>query len=153
MKAAGASNLRFVWCPNVRAPVWQSDPLINFYPGDDVVDILGLDGYAGYRPATPLTFNLVFDAAVDEICAIHASKPLWLCEWGMDAWDYSSAEKERFFDDARVSLGTGRYSRVKASLYFHSNQEGHRWKMDDPVACMDNYQRLVNDPIYQGTAL
>jgi hypothetical protein len=98
-------------------------------------------------------FNLFFDAAGEERCATHASKPLWLCEWGMDAWDYSSAEKERFFDDARVSLGTGRYSRVKASLYFHSNQEGHRWKMDDPVACMDNYQRLVNDPIYQGTAL
>ena len=153
MKAAGGSNLRFVWCPNVGAPVWTSDPLADFYPGDDVVDILGLDGYAGYRPQTPLTFNLVFDAAVAEITDIHPTKPLWLCEWGMDAWDYSAAEKERFFDDACAALKLPSYSRVKASLYFHSTQEGYRWQVNDPVACMDNYQRLVNDPIYQGTAL
>jgi hypothetical protein len=153
MTAAGGSNLRFVWCPNVRAPVWGGNPLRNFYPGDDVVDILGLDGYAGYRTQTPFTFNIVFDAAVDEICAIHASKPLWLCEWGMDAWDYSAAEKERFFEDARASLGTQRYSRVKASLYFHSTQEGYRWRVDDPLACLDNYQGLINDPVYQGASL
>lgn len=153
MKAAGGSNLRFVWCPSVRAPVWGGDPLINFYPGDDVADILGLDGYAGYRPAIPFTFDSVFSAAVAEITAIHPSKPLWLCEWGMDAWDYSAAEKERFFDDARVALSSQAYSQVSASLYFHSTQEGYRWQVNDPIACMDNYQRLVNDPIYQGTAL
>jgi hypothetical protein len=153
MKAAGGSNLRFVWCPNVRAPVWGGDPLINFYPGDDVADVLGLDGYAGYRPATPFTFFSVFDAAVAEITAIHPSKPLWLCEWGMDAWDYSAAEKERFFDDARAALNSQAYSRVRASLHFHSTQEGYRWRVDDPAACLDNYQRLVNDPIYRGTAL
>jgi hypothetical protein len=112
-----------------------------------------LDGYAGYRPATPFTFNSVFDAAVAEITAIHSSKPLWLCEWGMDAYDYSAAEKERFFDDARAALNSQAYSRVKASLYFNSNQEGYRWRVDDPVASLDNYQRLVNDPIYQGNAL
>jgi hypothetical protein len=153
MRAAGASNVKFVWCPNVRAPVWSSNPLRNFYPGDDVVDIFGLDGYAGFRPSTPLTFNLVFDAAVDEICAIHAYKPLWLCEWGMDAWDYSAAEKEQFFDAARASLGTQRYSRVKASLYFHSTQEGYRWRVDDPVACLDNYRGMINDSVYQSTSL
>jgi hypothetical protein len=153
MKEAGGSNLRFVWCPNVRAPVWQSDPLIGFYPGDDVTDVLGLDGYAGYRPSIPFTFQSVFSAAVAEITAIHSSKPLWLCEWGMDAWDYSAAEKERFLDDARVALGTQPYSRIKASIYFHSNQEGYRWRVDDPIACLDNYQALVNDSIYQGTAL
>ena len=153
MKAAGGSNLQFVWCPNVRAPVWGGNPLVTFYPGDDVVDILGLDGYAGYRTQAPFTFNIVFDAAVDEICAIHASKPLWLCEWGMDAWDYSAAEKEQFFDDARASFKTQHYSRVKASLYFHSTQEGYRWKVDDPQACLDNYQGMINDPVYQGTSL
>jgi hypothetical protein len=153
MKEAGGSNLRFVWCPNVRAPVWQSDPLIGFYPGDDVTDVLGLDGYAGYRPSIPFTFQSVFSAAVAEITAIHSSKPLWLCEWGMDAWDYSAAEKERFLDDARVALGTQPYSRIKASIYFHSNQEGYRWRVDDPIECLDNYQALVNDSIYQGTAL
>jgi beta-mannanase len=153
INAAGGSNLRFVWCPYVRAPVWGGNPLRNFYPGDDVVDILSLDGYAGYPTSTPLTFNLVFDAAVDEISAIHASKPVWLCEWGMDAWDYSATEKEQFFDDALQSFKTQRYSRVKASLYFHSTQEGYRWKVDDPVACLDNYRGLINDPVYQDTSL
>jgi hypothetical protein len=42
---------------------------------------------------------------------------------------------------------------MSASLYFHSAQEGYRWRVDDPIACMDNYQRLMNDSIYQGTTL
>jgi hypothetical protein len=65
----------------------------------------------------------------------------------------STAEKERFFDDARAALSSQAYSRVSASLYFHSTQEGYRWRVDDPIACMDNCQRLMNDSIYQGTTL
>ncbi len=45
-KSVGATNVKFVWCPNARAPVWP-DPnaLATFYPGDAYVSWLGLDGY------------------------------------------------------------------------------------------------------------
>jgi hypothetical protein len=42
---------------------------------------------------------------------------------------------------------------VKCSSYFHSTQEGYRWRVDDPPEGLDNYQRLINDPVYQGASL
>ena len=43
---AGATNVKFMWCPNVRAPIWfDPNPLASFYPGDAYVSWLGLDGY------------------------------------------------------------------------------------------------------------
>lgn len=51
--AAGASNVRWFWCPNV--PGAGEASLRSLYPGDDVVDVVGLDGYnfgrsrPGYR--------------------------------------------------------------------------------------------------------
>jgi Glycosyl hydrolase family 26 len=46
----GVTNARWFWCPNV--PGKAGAPLSDLYPGDDVVDIVGLDGYnfGGARP-------------------------------------------------------------------------------------------------------
>ncbi len=41
--AAGATNVRWFWCPNVPGPGEAS--LRALYPGDDQVDVVGLDGY------------------------------------------------------------------------------------------------------------
>ena len=41
--AAGASNVTFVWAPNVAYP--GSAPLADLYPGDGYVDEVGIDGY------------------------------------------------------------------------------------------------------------
>ncbi|MGX5359783.1 glycoside hydrolase family 26 protein [Kocuria sp. KH4] len=40
---AGASNVEWVWNPNV--PYWGSTPLDGLYPGDAYVDTVALDGY------------------------------------------------------------------------------------------------------------
>lgn len=41
--AQGATNVRWVWSPNVPYP--GSTPLAQLYPGDAVVDVVALDGY------------------------------------------------------------------------------------------------------------
>ncbi len=41
----GVSNVRWLWSPNVAGPT--SARLAEYYPGDDVVDLVGLDGYNG----------------------------------------------------------------------------------------------------------
>jgi hypothetical protein len=43
MAAAGASNVSWVWSPNV--PYWGSTDLSGLYPGAGYVDIVALDGY------------------------------------------------------------------------------------------------------------
>ncbi|HEX7203168.1 MAG TPA: glycosyl hydrolase [Arthrobacter sp.] len=43
MAASGASNVKWVWSPNV--PYWGSTDLSGLYPGAGYVDIVALDGY------------------------------------------------------------------------------------------------------------
>lgn len=44
-RRAGATNVLWIWCPNVVLP--RSEPLEAMYPGDQHVDLIGLDGYNG----------------------------------------------------------------------------------------------------------
>lgn len=87
-RAAGATNVNFVWCPNVQpAPrVWI---LSDVYPGDDVVDWLSYDGYTsgvdqdwdqimrGTAARTPVSF--IFDT-YSELLALSPHKPIMLAE-------------------------------------------------------------------------
>ena len=51
VREEGATNVRFVWCPNVLTP--HSTPLETLWPGDDDVDYLGMDGFNWGRTGNP----------------------------------------------------------------------------------------------------
>jgi len=73
----GATNVRWVWCPNV---IYRGrcDLITHSYPGDDVVDVVGLDGYnrGGQQP-----FN-VFGPSLVLLRDIAPTKPTWVNEVG-----------------------------------------------------------------------
>jgi mannan endo-1,4-beta-mannosidase len=74
---AGATNVRWVWCPNI---VYQdrTDLIADSYPGDDVVDIVAVDGYnrGGKTPSQ------VFSETLRLLDPIGPAKPLWINEVG-----------------------------------------------------------------------
>lgn len=79
--AAGATNVKFVWSPNVDYP--GASPLGALYPGDQYVDYVGIDGYNwgtldGHTWQTPAQ---VFDQTLHEVAAI-TSRPLLITEVG-----------------------------------------------------------------------
>ncbi|EME14513.1 glycoside hydrolase family 26 protein [Rhodococcus triatomae] len=78
----GATNVRWVWCPNI-VHRDRVDLLAACYPGSDVVDVTAVDGYSASEYGTAhLSPEEVFGptfAAVDEI---DDSKPLWINETG-----------------------------------------------------------------------
>jgi hypothetical protein len=73
----GATNVRWVWCPNI---VYKDQPdlIPASYPGDDVVDVIAVDGYnhGGRSPEN------VFGATLAILDGISSSKPLWINEVG-----------------------------------------------------------------------
>lgn len=100
-----APNVALVWCPNSGLLGGQRrDPFAPFYPGDDVVDWVGLDVYErGWTLPMPgshlwggmFAYNLTRDTADDpstpdknesvnfyETYAVGKNKPLMLCETG-----------------------------------------------------------------------
>ncbi len=83
----GVSNVKGVWCPNVGRPVWDAPyPMNNFYPGDDYVEWIGLDGYnyAGSRSMPWCSFQEIFGSSYDEIIKLAPTKPLTLAETASD---------------------------------------------------------------------
>ncbi|MDR3685492.1 MAG: glycosyl hydrolase [Coriobacteriia bacterium] len=67
----GATNVKFVWCPNVDYDV------ASFYPGDAYVDYAAMDGYNNGSPWR--SFSEVFGATYDQVAAI-TPKPIFIAE-------------------------------------------------------------------------
>lgn len=111
----GAANVFFVFCPNsesVPHPEWDRGAEWNtasaYYPGDDVVDVLGVDGYnwgttqtlaeqgwdSQFRP-----FTDIMRPMFDELRALSAQKPIVVFEMSStgqggnkDAWIRAAVE-------------------------------------------------------------
>lgn len=83
----GATNVKWIFSPGV---LWDGatveNDLINYYPGDSVVDIVGLDGYNYgniYKDGYQLrwkSFQQIFNVSLDAVSRFE--KPLWITEVG-----------------------------------------------------------------------
>ena len=81
------SNVRWVWCPNVEKPVWNSPyPMKIFYRGHAYVDLVGLDGYnfGRSRDRSWFSFREVFGPSYEHITSIAPTKPVMLVETASD---------------------------------------------------------------------
>ena len=79
----GASNVEWVWSPNVTYD--GSTSLEDLYPGDDDTDWVALDGYNFGTSSSKHTwdsFDHVFGASLDELERIAPDKPVLIAEVG-----------------------------------------------------------------------
>jgi len=80
----GATNVRWVWAPNnVDVPQTTNNRMEDYYPGDNYVDILGVDGYnwgtgipgwAGWE-----SFTEVFATSLQRLRRL-GPQPIWITE-------------------------------------------------------------------------
>jgi hypothetical protein len=85
-----ANNVRFVFCPNVDSiPAEGWNRISSYYPGNDVVDVVGLDGYNWGTTQTRLangwdskwrSFESIFEAPFMELKQIAPGKPIAVFE-------------------------------------------------------------------------
>jgi mannan endo-1,4-beta-mannosidase len=74
---AGATNLVWTWTPNFLNGFASRVPLAPLYPGDDVVDWVGVDGYYS---AEHESFRTLFSTTLTAVDAIAPDKPILLAE-------------------------------------------------------------------------
>ncbi|WP_394769756.1 glycoside hydrolase family 26 protein [Lacisediminihabitans sp.] len=138
LTAAGATNVTWVWCPNV--PYYGSTPITTEYPGDAYVDEVALDGYnwgldrVGGSWKSPST---VFGDGLSQIRALAPTKPIIVAEtassenggskaqWNTDLVSYLAAQPDItgfvWFDlnkqvDWRIDTSTTSASAFNAAL-------------------------------------
>ncbi len=113
-----ANNILLVWCPNNRSlPNKPWNQIKNYYPGDQYVDWVGMDGYNwGY--GNNETFDQVFSDIYRELIKL-CDKPIMIGEFATAGNDQA---KTAWFKDALEQLKT-KYSKVKLICWFNINKE------------------------------
>jgi len=141
---AGASNVIWVWSPNVVMP--GSPPLAALYPGDRYVDWIGIDGYNwGTTRARSRwqSFAQVFGPTLREVRQL-TSKPLMLSEVGSaEAGGSKAAWITDFFRQLR------RNPDILAFAWFNYDKEAD-WRVDSSPASRQAFAAAVADPRFRG---
>ena len=122
-------NVLWAFCPNsdsVPYALWNK--IRNYYPGDEYVDILGLDGYnwgdtkidnwqSKYR-----TFEEIFAKAYGELKDLHSKKPIFIFE---TATVEKGGDKSRWISDA---IKIAQNWNIKGLIWFQIDKE-KKWKI------------------------
>lgn len=135
-EAAGADNVRWVWSPNLTDwPRVDGNRMEDYYPGEDYVDVLALDGYnwgttrswSRWR-----SFEDIFAAPYERITAL-GPQPLWVAEIGSTD---QGGDKAAWVRDMLMSNA---FERLEAIVWFdqHSNAD---WRVDSDQSVVDAFR-------------
>lgn len=150
LRAAGAHKIRHVWCFNNESTPAQSwnDPR-NAYPGDDVVDWIGIDGYNFGTSQTWsrwTSFRDVFRSAVEMASQIAPTKPVILAEMGCSE---TGGDKATWITQMATELA--QMPSVRAFTWFDTMKETS-WQLTSSDASWLAAIQLLHQPRIRGNA-
>lgn len=129
-RAEGATNVRWVWCPNVTdQPATPANAMERYYPGTAYVDVLALDGYnwgTGRPWSRWLSFDQIFAKPYARITAL-GPQPVWIAEVASTS---VGGDKAAW---VRGMLSSTRFPRIRALVWFNENGDMD-WRLDNSLA-------------------
>jgi hypothetical protein len=120
-----ATNVKWVWAPNVSFP--GSTSIIDTYPGKEFVDVVGLDGYnwGTSRPSTHWIAPAdLFGPTLKEVTAIAPGKPIVVTEVGSAD---SGGDKALWIRELLTFLARER--NIAGFIWFNHDKEAD-WRLD-----------------------
>jgi hypothetical protein len=139
-----AGNVKWVWSPNEDAG--GGHPLALFYPGDEFVDWLGIDGFCWGGTIGWPSFTTIFASTYDRLVRMSA-KPILIAETAAGAeggdkaaWIASALERE-----------APRFPRVRGLAWFNDEDPKADFRVDSSPASLAAFRDAVSSPIYAGT--
>jgi len=155
LRAHGVDNLVSVmnymgYLKWVEVP-WHED----LYPGEDVVDWIGLSGYGQtLKDDGRFDFGELLDTVhapsgwpgyYHWVAEKHPDKPMMLAEWGVFTDDDHPGHQKTVFDAAMAQMA--HYPRLKAIVYFSSpNAEGRNSEVDQDADALESFRNLMHSP-------
>ncbi len=145
----GATNVRWVWCPNSFSYMWQPVPYADLYPGDAYVDWVGLDGY-NWGPGQPWgsvwhSFLQEFAAPYDTLTAM-TNKPIMVVETSSTQ---NGGDKAAWIQQAFLVDIPAHFPRLRAVIWFNQDKESD-WRVDSSAASLVAYRAVAALPQYKG---
>jgi hypothetical protein len=160
-RAAGAANaqfeLSFRWLPP-RDPARDQGPMAAggpsdvpwsaFWPGDNYVDIVGIDvlnrNWGRRKPATLWSFDDLFAEGYRQAIALPGNKPVWIQELATTG---VGVDKAAWITDAFTSIRT-KYPRVSSVTWLnHSLLPNGDFEFDETPASLAAMRQALNSPL------
>ena len=143
----GADNARWVWTPTTWHFTTGNAP--TYFPGDDVVDVIGADGYLwspcqGSAESAESVFGDFLEWAAER------PQPIVIAEWGADA-DAGVGTKAQFVTEMHTLVS--QIENLFAIIVFDAKDPGGRgcdWRVDSSQSALDAYRSLAADPAFAG---
>lgn len=155
LRAGGATNVRFVFSPNIGNPVagrgegaghwnWYG----HYYPGDDYVDYVGAHGFhaptlwgGGYRSFASLFDGGDADSLLSSLSARFPSKPILISEFAAE--ETPGHDKGRWIEQAYAFLE--RHPSVVGAVWFNAKKE-RDWRLDSSASALAGFRVAVDHP-------
>jgi Glycosyl hydrolase family 26 len=139
---AGATNVVWVWCPNVTDTPGGNRTTMDYYPGDSYVDWTGVDGYNwGTKNGGWQSFHKVFQNIYPLLAA--KKKPILIGEMSSAE---AGGDKGKWIDEVIPTLRTN-YPLIKGVVWFDINKEAD-WRISSSPASEAAFIRMANDPYF-----
>ena len=144
----GATNVSWVWCPNVDL-FGTLTPLEELYPGDAYVDWTGLDGFNwGRRRGSPgwQNFNEVFHRTYKEIVTeVAPDKPVMLPEV---ASSDKGGSKPAWIKDM-FALIRHNYRKIRAVIWYDVEDRGTHWPIERRKQDVNAFRTAIRPGAFQ----
>jgi hypothetical protein len=148
--SVGASNVTWVWCPNVDPGNKLPNGIASDYPGDEYVDWTGLDGYNwGPSKGGWTSFSHLYDSTYHEITdTIAPSKPLLIGEMGSTE---KGGSKASWISEALAEIPTA-FPKIRAMLWFDTFDDGMDWPIETSSSATGAFAAGIQAPAYQSNS-
>lgn len=149
-RQAGASNVTWVWCPNVD-PDNIHQGLEQLYPGDGYVDWTCLDGYNwGTHPSRQdrwRSFVELYGSTYDRIVGdIAPTKPMMVGEIASSEYGGSKAQWHR----ETLAAIPASFPQIRALVWFERFDDGMDWPIGTSPSAAQAFKDGIADPVYLG---
>jgi Glycosyl hydrolase family 26 len=147
-RVEGATNIRWVWCPNEDDGDPRYTSYASLYPGDAYVDWVGIDGYNWGTTQTWSSWQSpydVFKGSVDKIVAV-TGKPLMI---GEIASTELGGAKAAWITNGFARLLTD-LPQVRAVTWFDSNKETD-WRVDSSTQSLNAFRAVATSGAFAAT--
>lgn len=150
---ARAPTIETIWV--VTAGRLRDAGIDDWYPGDDVVDRIGMDVFNWYQCRADEPWKTAQESLSPLIAfgAKHPTKPLVIAEIGSVEDDSQPGRKAAWYAELGDLISTAAYERITMVSFFNNRDQAEaacEWWIDSTPASADAYSALANLEIFGG---
>lgn len=143
----GAANVKWVWSPNVD---YGNYPFAPYFPGDDWVDYVALDGYnwgtGGVGVNKWQSLSEVFASSYAQLTQM-STKPVMIAETSSSE---AGGDKAAWIRQGFLRAIPEKFPRIAAVVWFDRDME-QDWRVNSSSTSLAAYREIASSKLYGGT--